>query len=159
MPSPKPAITLRRPTSLAERSVLAERFVATENLISITSNAPVPPAPAAASHELMPAESSAAAPRAQLPSEPAPTVAPMPPESTPSPSPGQAADVPHLRPGIVQRRSGRVRRRLTVYIEPQLATRLAVHGATNGIDLSDIVETAIRNHLDALRSVPLSHVG
>jgi hypothetical protein len=58
------------------------------------------------------------------------------------------SDVRPLRAGIVHRASGRARRRTTVYFEPQLANRLKIHCVTNGLELSELVEKAVRAHLD-----------
>lgn len=58
------------------------------------------------------------------------------------------SDVRPLRAGIVHRASGRARRRTTVYFEPQLANRLKIHCVTLGIELSEMVEKAVRAHLD-----------
>jgi hypothetical protein len=51
------------------------------------------------------------------------------------------------RPGIVQRKDGRERRRLTVYLSPKLATQLAVHCAGQGLEMSDVIEQALAAHL------------
>jgi hypothetical protein len=59
------------------------------------------------------------------------------------------SDVRPLRAGIVHRASGRARRRTTVYFDPQLANRLKIHCVTNGLELSDLVEKAVRAHLDS----------
>lgn len=56
-----------------------------------------------------------------------------------------------LSAGIVQRRSGRIRRRTTVYFEPKLAKRLEIHCATFGVELSDFVEGAVRTEFEALQ--------
>jgi hypothetical protein len=58
------------------------------------------------------------------------------------------SDVRPLRAGIVHRASGRARRRTTVYFDPQLANRLKIHCVTHGLELSDLVEKAVRAHLD-----------
>jgi len=50
-------------------------------------------------------------------------------------------------PGLVKRKDGRTRRRTTVYFPPDLATRLAVHCATAGVDLSDVVTAAVTEYL------------
>jgi hypothetical protein len=58
------------------------------------------------------------------------------------------SDVRPLRAGIVHRASGRARRRTTVYFEPQLANRLKIYCVTQGLELSDLVDRAVRAHLD-----------
>jgi hypothetical protein len=50
-------------------------------------------------------------------------------------------------PGIVQRQDGRLRRRLTIYLSPELAKRLAVHCASNDLEMSEVVEEALAKHL------------
>jgi hypothetical protein len=72
------------------------------------------------------------------------------------PSGTQAVDVSDTQPpsrwasrspGIVQRQDGRLRRRLTVYLSPELAKRLAVHCASNDFEMSEVVEEALAKHL------------
>lgn len=50
-------------------------------------------------------------------------------------------------PGLVKRKDGRTRRRTTVYFPPDLATRLAVHCAREGVELSDAVTAAVDAYL------------
>jgi hypothetical protein len=47
----------------------------------------------------------------------------------------------------VKRKDGRTRRRTTVYFPPDLATRLAVHCAREGVELSDAVTAAVDAYL------------
>ncbi len=54
-------------------------------------------------------------------------------------------------PGLVRRASGRVRRRMTVYLPPELARELALHAVTQGEDVSDIVAAAVAKHLEGAR--------
>ena len=55
---------------------------------------------------------------------------------------------PHTRaPGIVERQGGRLRRRLTVYLSPELAKRLAIHCASSDLEMSEVVEKALAKHL------------
>jgi hypothetical protein len=124
---PKPTITLRRPTPPIPLSV-AESFVRGES----------DPPPAA---RPAPANGHGAGPAADLLGRPDVQVAEHP-------------DIQPLRPGIVQRRSGRVRRRTTVYLEPSLATRLAVYCATYGLEISQVAENAILDHLNSLERRP-----
>jgi hypothetical protein len=64
----------------------------------------------------------------------------------PNASPGE--EVPSLRgPGLVQRQSGAVRRRMTVYLPPTLAQSLQLSSVTEGRDLSDIVSDAVTQYL------------
>lgn len=51
-------------------------------------------------------------------------------------------------PGLVQRQSGKVRRRMTVYLPPELAKRLAVHCAGEGVEMSTVVAEALEKHLE-----------
>ena len=51
------------------------------------------------------------------------------------------------RPGLVQRATGRVRRRRTVYLPPELDRRLAVHCAAEGLEVSDVVAQAVSSYL------------
>jgi hypothetical protein len=84
---------------------------------------------------------------------PVTTVAERPEEElaeSPDVQPPGRLDIQPLRPGIVQRRSGRVRRRTTVYLEPSLSTRLAVYCATYGLEISQVAEAAILDHLNSL---------
>jgi len=50
-------------------------------------------------------------------------------------------------PGIVQRQDGRLRRRLTIYLSPELAKRLAIHCASSDLEMSEVVEEALARHL------------
>jgi len=54
---------------------------------------------------------------------------------------------PPGRPGLVQRSTGRVRRRRTVYLPPELDRRLAVHCAGEGLEVSDVVARAVDAYL------------
>jgi len=49
---------------------------------------------------------------------------------------------------LVQRKSGRTRRRTTVYFPPELAKRLAVHCAGEGTELSEVVSRAVVAYLE-----------
>lgn len=57
------------------------------------------------------------------------------------------ASVAQTGPGLVKRKDGRTRRRTTVYFPPDLATRLAVHCAREGVELSDAVTAAVDAYL------------
>lgn len=46
-----------------------------------------------------------------------------------------------------ERRGARQLRRMTVYLEPELAQRLAIHSAGTGSTLSDIIGEALSKHL------------
>lgn len=48
---------------------------------------------------------------------------------------------------IVVRADGRIRRRMTAYIDPELATRLAVFCAREDAEMSDVFESALRQFL------------
>jgi hypothetical protein len=54
-----------------------------------------------------------------------------------------------VRPGIVRRASGRVRRRTTVYLEPALAKWLVMFSAESEVEISDVVEQALTVYRDA----------
>ena len=126
MPQPKPTITLRRPSAPVPFAV-ADSFVRGEP----ETAAPVSAPPAGDT--------------------------PGPVFETPEPPDVQTLgrpDIHPLRPGIVQRRSGRIRRRTTVYLEPSLATRLAVYCATYGLEISQIAEAAIIDYFNALDHRP-----
>jgi hypothetical protein len=50
-------------------------------------------------------------------------------------------------PGVVRRLDGRVRRRMTVYLPPDLAQKLQVSAVTNGREVSDLVTEAVERLL------------
>ena len=50
-------------------------------------------------------------------------------------------------PGIVKRQDGRLRRRMTVYLPPELAKALSIHCATEGLELSHVVTEAVASLL------------
>lgn len=61
----------------------------------------------------------------------------------------ETAETPRkVTSGLVLRKSGRIRRRTTVYFDLDLAKRLTVYAATTDQDISDIVEAAVSLHLD-----------
>jgi hypothetical protein len=64
---------------------------------------------------------------------------PVAPEATPAP----------VRPGIVRRASGRVRRRTTVYLEPALAKWLVMFSAEGEMEISDVVGQALTAYRQA----------
>jgi hypothetical protein len=78
------------------------------------------------------------------------------PESTQAPEhldaqePSRPAEAPK-GPGLVRRASGKVRRRMTVYLPPDLARALLVRAAEEGADVSDIVTAAVTKHLEGAR--------
>lgn len=138
MPSPKPTISLRRP-SLPPLHVV-EAFVGGAPTSAV--DGPAEPTAMAAPAPL---------PIAEAASEVPPVAAP---ERMPSPPPPYATrnanEITHTaRPGLVQRRSGRVRRRTTVYLEPALAKKLTLYCAAHEIELSAVAEEAIRRFLPA----------
>ena len=49
--------------------------------------------------------------------------------------------------GIVQRRDGRVRRRMTVYLPPDLAKKLKIHAVIEDREISDVVAEAVEKLL------------
>ena len=51
------------------------------------------------------------------------------------------------QPGIVARQDGRTRRRMTVYLPPDLAQALKVQSAVSGKEMSDLIADALRAHL------------
>jgi hypothetical protein len=55
--------------------------------------------------------------------------------------------------GLVKRKDGSTLRRTTIYFPPELATRLKVHCATAGVDLSDVVTTAVAEYLAGAKPV------
>ena len=50
--------------------------------------------------------------------------------------------------GIVERKRSEKTRRMTVYLPPDLATRLAVYCAQHGRDMSDVVTEAVARTLE-----------
>lgn len=80
----------------------------------------------------------------------------VPPAGTPA---GQSADAPAGQPAersagrrkTVRRVDGRVLRKQTIYLEAELARRLAVHCAANGQDISEAVAVAVEGMLAAAR--------
>jgi hypothetical protein len=67
---------------------------------------------------------------------------------TPRRSDVQASSPQAAGPGLVKRKDGRTRRRTTVYFPPDLATRLAIHCASEGVELSDAVTAAVTAYLE-----------
>jgi hypothetical protein len=134
VPAHKPQISLRRPGTAAIPAHLADAFVTGGDSAPSTATAPTP-APEAAAGE--------GAAAAQANNHLA-LVA----DERPDVQASEDSDVRPLRAGIVHRASGRARRRTTVYFDPQLANRLKIHCVTNGLELSDLVEKAVRAHLD-----------
>lgn len=49
--------------------------------------------------------------------------------------------------GIIERKGGRVRRRMTVYLSPELARDLGMHAVGQGADVSDLIEEAVSAYL------------
>ena len=49
--------------------------------------------------------------------------------------------------GIVQRRDGRVRRRMTVYLPPDLAKKLKIYAVSEDREISDVVAEAVEKLL------------
>jgi hypothetical protein len=64
--------------------------------------------------------------------------------SAPAHAPAPQAE----QPGIVARQDGRTRRRMTVYLPPDLAQALKVQSAMSGKEMSDLIADALRAHLD-----------
>lgn len=54
-------------------------------------------------------------------------------------------------PGLVQRQSGKVRRRMTVYLPPELAKSLMVRAAEKGEEASELVSAALTQYLGLCR--------
>jgi hypothetical protein len=54
-----------------------------------------------------------------------------------------------MQASIVCRQDGRQRRRMTIYLPPELAQRLKLHSVTTGEDMSDVVARALEAHLGA----------
>lgn len=51
--------------------------------------------------------------------------------------------------GIHVRKDGRVRRRITAYLPPELAQHLALHAVATGREVSDVVTAAVAAYLAA----------
>lgn len=69
----------------------------------------------------------------------------------PTPAPLLAAVAPQHsteQPGLVARQDGRTRRRMTIYLPPDLAHALKVQSATSGKEMSDLISEALRSHLN-----------
>ena len=150
MPPSKPPITLRRPINLD----VADQFVSgagtqrppAPTLASVPASLPVEDAPSPSNQgSPEPAWESDAARASDRPQAAVAAVAV-------AAEKGRGEPAGALRPGIMLRKSGRLRRRSTYYIEPALAMRLAVYCAKNSLDLSDVVEAGLRDHLDALNA-------
>lgn len=81
------------------------------------------------------------------------TTATPPPQATPSPQPPSAEDEPFPQPSlppsrsIVKRTGGRELRRMTIYLEPELAQRLKVASFEQGREMSAIIQEALLKHL------------
>lgn len=132
MPAHKPQISLRRPGTAAVPAHMADAFVTSGASVPA---APVTPTPTAETQE---------GEGARLAGSHIALVE----DEHPDVQTSEDSDVRPLRAGIVYRASGRARRRTTVYLDPQLANRLKIHCVTNGLELSDLVEKAVRAHLD-----------
>lgn len=68
-------------------------------------------------------------------------------EGSRAPTPQRSGGQTPRRRGLVQRQDGRVRRRMTVYLPPDLARELAVRCAATGEDISDAVSAAVQAYL------------
>ncbi len=71
------------------------------------------------------------------------------PSMPPAPPPGRdpAATPAATRRGLVQRQDGRVRRRTTVYLPPELIGELTTRCVYDGRELSDAIADALRSYL------------
>jgi hypothetical protein len=132
VPSAKPQIVLRRPGAPVPSHV-AEAFIA-----GAETPAARVPAPLAPTEE----------PGSRLPDDSGVGRLALVLDKHPDVQVRGGSDVRPLRAGIVQRRSGRARRRMTVYFDPQLARTLKIYCATNGIELSDFVDAIVRGHFE-----------
>ena len=65
----------------------------------------------------------------------------------------QTSDLPkHSQTlGVVQRKNGRQRRRMTLYFDPEIAAQLTAYCATEGRELSHFVNEAVRRRLPQKR--------
>jgi hypothetical protein len=52
------------------------------------------------------------------------------------------------RPAVIERSDGRLRRRMTLYLSPELARALKVHAAERDAEMSDIVAAAVEAFLE-----------
>lgn len=123
MPSKKPPLGLRKPPAPVDLAA-ADRFVRLSE---------VPPEPPAAEQAPAPANA-----------------------QTVKLSDAQAAERPEEEPlrskSLVKRGSGRVLRRMTLYLPEDLARELAIYCASEYLELSGVATQAIREHLDRARS-------
>jgi hypothetical protein len=108
VPSPKPAIAIRRPPA-APSPADVERFV--------TAGA-TPPAPAT-------------------------------PPAAPAPATSPVTATPSTARGLHVRKDGRVRRRITAYLPPELAQHLALNAVATGREVSDVVAAALAAYLSS----------
>jgi hypothetical protein len=114
----KPAITLRRPPPAdPARRTIVDKFVSGDAAEAAPASSE---RPAEVANDADTAASGA--------------------EATPARSPSS-------RRGIVERRDGRVLRRLTVYLPPDLARTLVVRAAGEGVDVSELAEQAFREFI------------
>ena len=67
---------------------------------------------------------------------------------TAPPAPASEPSANAEQPGIVARQDGRTRRRMTVYLPPDLAQALKVQSAMSGKEMSELIADAVRAHLD-----------
>jgi hypothetical protein len=139
VPAPKPAITLRRPSG--PPLAAADRFVAGDRPSSEPAAGPPPQSERPSQDVTSSTDIASQSPRA-IRAEP---------DQDLDVQTAGGSDVQPLRPGIVQRRSGRIRRRTTVYLEPSLATKLAIYCATYSLELSKVAEDALERHLSFLQ--------
>lgn len=86
---------------------------------------------------------------AGMPESRAPTTAPRaegpsrPPQGEPT-----AASIPAAaRRGLVRRQDGRVRRRMTVYLPPEIVAQLTAMTMYDGRELSEVIEDAVRSYV------------
>ncbi len=137
----KPLHSLRLPSSAAA-------FVALDSAPGSTPVLPAGPPSA------QPAESSAAQPP-DLPAAQPASLSSVPPAGlSSSQAVGRSAGRPAERPGrrkTVHRADGRVLRKQTIYLEAELARRLAVHCASHEQDISEVVAQAVEGMLAGAR--------
>jgi hypothetical protein len=89
----------------------------------------------------------AAKPRAATAARPKAAARPKKPAAAPAPEPA-AAPAPKTR-GMVERAGGAQIRRITAYLPPELAKRLALFALEHDLDKNRVVVQAIEAHLDA----------
>lgn len=137
MPSmpPKPPIALRKPSTVDPK--LVESFVAA---VPVAAN---PAVPSSSPSDVQASELPAVEPSNTLIVLPVEPPAVSPPEA-PAAEPAKKSGGRRAKGrGIVDRKRGPAKRRMTIYIDPRTAKKLALYSLNEERDMSDVIEEAV----------------